>query len=352
MNILLSNHIFEFVSALLSAGIEIHVPDNAKRQKPVADPKVHVLPDAVLYDVSAASEYIKCNKIDIVYAQGLGTLVFFAGVKRALKGVYVFHIIVTAHTGYVWCVWWKSLLFIILTRIHSDGLVFLAKTHERRYGWLAKLLRLRTWVVRNPVDLSRFPSDHDYTLASKRPVTLGYVGIITPMKGQDILIDAVHLLHEQGYPVRLELVGDVQYEWYNQTLIDKVASYGLGCFVRLTPGMPYDQIPVFLAGIDCYVCPSKIEVLPFNILEAMASGLPIVASSVGGIPDLVKNGKNGYLCKRLTAFELAERIRRIVTGDCFERFDLESRQMAQNTFENQHFVDQMMSVFTSLSRIC
>lgn len=349
MRVLFSNHIYEFVVSLMSTNIDLFVPDNAKRQKvPHAD-RVHIVPDAVTADCKVAAEYIDRNKIDIVYAQGRQSMSYYYKVKQLLKGKHDFKIIVAAHTGYIWEVWWKSLALLAIARMQSDGLVFFAYALQKRYGWFAKLIGLRTWVVRHPVEMKRFPVAHDYTRSEGGRIRLGYVGIITPNKNQNGLIEAFKTVIDKGYDVHLTLVGDVEYEWYHNKLITLISELGLSNRVEIVPGMPYNDIPGFMYSIDCYVCPSKIEVLPLNILEAMGSGLPIVSTNVGGISDLVIGKENGILVPNCSSESLSQGILGVISDrKMLKKYGLRSRQLAQETLSDEVFVDEMTKVFTEV----
>lgn len=353
MRLLLSHHIYEFVKALMPTGIEIYAPDNAQRQKLPKAANVHEVPKEVTEDRAAAAAYLVQHQINVVYAQGRGAMAFYAKVRKMLKGQHSFRLIVTVHTGYVWCVWWKSLVFILLARLQSDGLVFLAEALRRKYGWVAALLGLKTWVVRNPVDLSRFPLEHNYARIGKGELHLGYIGVLTPMKGHETLIEAVRILRERGLRLHLTLVvGNLNAwdEWYYERLKTLIGGHGLSEFVTIVPGVAYDDIPRFLSTLDSYVCPSRIEVLPFNILEAMASGLPIISTRVGGTEDLVCEGENGYLCRKDNAVEMADCIARVVESGRLAAFGKESRRRAESEFSNVCFVKAMEPILTGNKR--
>jgi glycosyltransferase involved in cell wall biosynthesis len=348
MRLLLSHHIYEFVKALMPTGIEIYAPDNAQRQKLPKAANVHEVPQEVTTDCAAAAAYLAQHRINVVYAQGRGAMAFYAKVRKMLRGQHSFRLVVTVHTGYVWCVWWKSLVFILLARLQSDGLVFLAEALRRKYGWVAALLGLKTWVVRNPVDLSRFPLEHDYARINKEELHLGSIGVLTPIKGHEMLIEAVRILRERGLRLHLTVVGDINVgeEWYYEKLKTLIGVFGLSEMVTILPGMSYDDIPRFLSTLDCYVCSSRIEVLPFSILEAMASGLPIISTRVGGTEDLVNDGENGYLCRKENAAEMANCIARVVESGRLVAFGKESRRRAESEFSNACFVKTMGHILT------
>lgn len=116
------------------------------------------------------------------------------------------------------------------------------------------------------------------------------VGRLTPVKGLDVLLRAVALLGEALPPHRIFLAGEGEARPELEALRDEL---GLERSVTLL-GMRGD-IPDLMAGSDIFTMPSRSEGLPVALLEAMGVGLPIVASRVGGIPELLDDGKEGVL---------------------------------------------------------
>ncbi len=109
-----------------------------------------------------------------------------------------------------------------------------------------------------------------------------YVGELSRRKNQIFLIQAVAELKQRGIPVRLLLVGEGS-EY--QALQEAILQLGLEKDVFLLGHS--DEVPSILAASDLYVCASESEGLPFNLMEAMAFGLPILASDVRGQHDLL-----------------------------------------------------------------
>lgn len=125
---------------------------------------------------------------------------------------------------------------------------------------------------------------------SPRAPTVIAIGNLRPEKGHDVLLRAIAVVQRSIPGVRLLLVGDGE---------RRAALEGLAAELGVTSGVEFlgyfDDVFPLLARADVFAFPSRSE--PFGIvaLEAMAAGLPIVASDVGGIPEIVRPGVNGLL---------------------------------------------------------
>jgi glycosyltransferase involved in cell wall biosynthesis len=131
---------------------------------------------------------------------------------------------------------------------------------------------------------------------AKGPYRLLSVGLLAPYKGQDILIRSLTRLLEQGLDVELDLVGGVfggQTE-FKQHLQDLASKSGLQDKIRFLGFQ--DQIGPFLEASDFFILPStRPEGLGIVILEAMAKGVPVVATNHGGVLEIIRDGENGIL---------------------------------------------------------
>jgi glycosyltransferase involved in cell wall biosynthesis len=124
------------------------------------------------------------------------------------------------------------------------------------------------------------------------------VGTLHEVKGQAHLVEACRLLAEQGVEISCRLVGDGP----DRGLLERqVAEAGLGDRVLLVGGRTRSQVASELAAADVLVAPSvrtragKREGIPVALMEAMCNGLPVVASDLSGIPELVEHGVSGLL---------------------------------------------------------
>jgi glycosyltransferase involved in cell wall biosynthesis len=154
--------------------------------------------------------------------------------------------------------------------------------------------------IPNGVDTQAFrPRDglHDadgdlrrhFALADGDPL-IGFVGRLSPEKGPEVFLRAALLLRATLPRARFVLVGDGPLRPSVQQMIER---YRLGDAVLLA-GVR-DDMPAVWHQLDAVVNTSQSEGMPLSLMEAMACGLPVVASQVGGVPDLVESGATGWL---------------------------------------------------------
>ncbi len=147
--------------------------------------------------------------------------------------------------------------------------------------------------------------------APAAPPLLLSVGRLRAKKGLDTLIDACRLLHERGVAFQCEIIG---YGEEQERLLGCILRHGLSGKVRLAGKLTRGEVIDAYARAAVYVQPSRIAAdgdrdgIPNVLLEAMAMGLPVVASDVSGIPELVRDGRNGVLVPADDAAALADAI--------------------------------------------
>jgi starch synthase len=125
-----------------------------------------------------------------------------------------------------------------------------------------------------------------------RGARLVYVGADARRKGLDVLLAAVARLAPGVSDLVLTVLGPEREDpWINALLRE----HGLEATVRLAGRLSRDQVAAHLWHSDIFVLPSRREALGVAVLEAMAAGLPVVASAVGGIPEMVQSGRDGVL---------------------------------------------------------
>ncbi|MDD5589867.1 MAG: glycosyltransferase family 4 protein [Candidatus Portnoybacteria bacterium] len=152
--------------------------------------------------------------------------------------------------------------------------------------------------------------------------TIGALANFYPEKRLDILIEAANLLiknPQTKFKIFFILIGSGPLEKQIKT---KIAQMGLADKFILTGILP--NAARYLKAFDVFVLPSEKEGLPYTIIEAMAAGLPIVASRVGGIPEMVQDGMNGYLISPHDPEALAERVLQLLENPTLARIFAET----------------------------
>lgn len=184
---------------------------------------------------------------------------------------------------------------------------------------------------------------------SEETIIVGCVGQLIAWKGQDIFLKAMALIAKKCRNIRFLIVGSeiVEEESFEENLRKLTTELGLDGFV-IFAGFRRD-IPSLISAMDVFVhCPIKPDPLPRVILEAMALNLPIVATHTGGIPELVKNGKNGILVPPADEKALANGVLWMISNPahaiCLGK---EGRHRLQG-FSIQQHVDQVMTVYNNL----
>lgn len=139
-------------------------------------------------------------------------------------------------------------------------------------------------------------------------ITLGVVALFRPRKGLEVLLKALKLLNEKTDRFQLRAVGPFETEQYRMDTMALVDELGISQMIEWT-GFVQDVNPEFL-NMDILTLPSLYgEGLPMVILEAMANGVPVIASRIEGVPDAIPDENFGVLVDPGNELQLAEKIR-------------------------------------------
>lgn len=219
-----------------------------------------------------------------------------------------------------------------------------------------------TQVIYNPVrkPVSGLHSSSRASAPAAPPQTsarsvVGMVGRITPQKGQHILLRAAARLFSRGRDIQVVFVGgpdqnSTEDGSYLRYLESSVRQLGLAGKIQW-PGYQADPNPYY-AGFDLLVIPSTVsEGLPLVALEAMQWGVPVIGSRVGGIPEVVHEGVNGFLVPAADETALAECLERVL-GDSGLRARLQAgaRASLDNRFSVETFRASIRRVVSELCR--
>lgn len=136
---------------------------------------------------------------------------------------------------------------------------------------------------------------------------IGFVGRLSPEKGPEVFVRAALMLRERLPRARFVIVGDGPLRESVRALVEQ---YRLGDRLHLA-GLR-DDMPAVYREFDLVVSTSHSEAMPLAIMEALVSGVPVVATRVGGVPDLIEQGGCGWLCEPGNFDSIAARIAALV----------------------------------------
>ncbi len=244
----------------------------------------------------------------------------------------------------------------ILCRVlyRMADVVFTVTADLRRYhskqSWLpAAEFR----VIYNGVNLEKFRPRPDATLEVRRKngipegrVVVGSVGRMVPIKDHATLLRAVEMVLRRGRNLHVLLVGDGP----ELTKLKAIVSASPVLAERVTFTGASDCVPELLAAMDVFVLPSVCEGMSNTLLEAMASGLPVVATRTGGNPELIDGVLNGRLFDPRSAPQLVDILEQLA-DDASRRhkFGEAARQTAIHQFSLAGMLEHYRDLYFELA---
>lgn len=243
---------------------------------------------------------------------------------------------------------------MLATKLREAAFVVAISEYNRDYleRTVGSWVRGKIHVVHTGVDLA------DYYPRS-RPLTAGErfeiicVGSLQLYKGQRFLIEACRLLRRQGVVFRCRIIGEGPERRRLERLIDAA---GLANSVQLLGAQPQEAVAELLPTAHCFVQPSivtaagKMEGIPVALMEALACRLPVVATRISGVPELVRHGETGYLVPPEDAAALAAALT-AVRGDPARAAELAAagRELVREAFNLRSNVERLACLFDGVT---
>lgn len=207
-------------------------------------------------------------------------------------------------------------------------------------------------LIPNGVDLARFQTAEESPAcrlereSQRVPLLVTVARLVHDIKGQDVLIEAAARLKAQGIPVRVRLVGSPSRDQPETPafLASLIERHGLADSVEMVEGVA--DAAQHIKDADICVVPSRQEGFGLVILEAMAAGVPVVASRLDGPSEIIADGINGYLARAGDPGDLADRIALMLQDrPAASRFVREGRRTAA-----AHDIEVMRDAYLTLYR--
>ena len=173
-----------------------------------------------------------------------------------------------------------------------------------------------------------------------------YAGVLIPGKGVHHLVNAFAHISSDFPQARLLLVGHNENKQYAAGLEDQVRRHGLNGRVQFVGKVSQAELAVRMTEARVFVLPSISEGLGRVVVEAMATGTPVIGSQVGGIPEMVEDGVTGFLVQPGDETRLAERLRWILEHpDEAEKMGRRARAFAESFFSTEAYTAGYQRVF-------
>jgi glycosyltransferase involved in cell wall biosynthesis len=221
----------------------------------------------------------------------------------------------------------------------ADRVIALSSDWEKKLHSIEP--RANIEVIRNTVDHSRYLQFAGREM--RNPASVLFLGRLGERKGIYDLLEAIAELDLAAVEFVLAGDGDVE------RVRELVFARGWQESVRVPGWVGPEEKMALLGAADLYVLPSYHEGLPISVLEAMAAGLPVISTPVGGIPEAVTDGRNGYLVPPGNHHMLAERIRDALTDPARWRAMSDASFLAaRESFDTSIVESRLKALYESL----
>ncbi|MCD6520927.1 MAG: glycosyltransferase family 4 protein [Anaerolineae bacterium] len=298
----------------------------------LALPRRRVVPNLIA-SVARLVRHLRVLQPDLVHAHAAHFA--YAGVRAGYPTVYTIHGVLSREREIYSQTLYDRLRYGLLAFFEAralhrvDQLVAISDYVQKAYTSQTKGL---PWVrIDNPVEEALFTLDD-----CAEPGRVLYAGSITEIKDLFTLVRAILLLHKEGRRVTLRLAGRATSPAYAARLRAYVQEQGLQEIVQFLGLLGREELHREYACASVVALSSLQENAPMAIIEAMAAGKPVVATRVGGVPELVQEAETGFLVKVGDVQALAERLARLLADPALRRrMGQRAREVAWKRFSRE-----------------
>lgn len=189
---------------------------------------------------------------------------------------------------------------------------------------------------------NNFKQTHIFT---NRPCYIGYIGRLSEEKGAQHFVQALPAILGDRQELHVLIGGDGELK---DSIVATLQEEGVTARVDLPGWIPHDDLPGYLNQLRLLVLPSYTEGLPNIMLEAMACGTPVLATPVGGVPDVIIDGKTGFIMENNSPECIAENVRRALNSPDLEKIAENGRRFVEENFTFEKAVENWKGILQNI----
>ncbi|MCL5439034.1 MAG: glycosyltransferase family 4 protein [Patescibacteria group bacterium] len=227
----------------------------------------------------------------------------------------------------------KSNMFITITGAMANELI--------RYY---KINPLKISVIKNSIDIKKYKLIKKESSNNKQFKILS-IGRLVYRKGVLDLVDAAKIICHRYPNVVFTIIGEGPLE---KSLREKIKEYRLQNNVLLVGAVPNNQIKKYIKASSVFVIPSYYEGLPLVLLEAIASGKPVIGTNIDGIKEIIKDGKNGLLVPSGNPRSIAKAIIQLFKNPTLRIILGKNARKTAEQFDRKLMINKILKIYENL----
>lgn len=174
------------------------------------------------------------------------------------------------------------------------------------------------------------------------------VGAVAPRKGHIYTVEMFNRLRAKGIDAKLRIVGSLADKAYYEQLMQKITASPYASDISLEANLPREELLKAYADAKLFVLHSREESQGIVFAEAMATGLPVVATKIGGIPYVVADGKSGLLCPYADVDAMTEMVAQLLSDEQqWQTFSAAAREIAKD-YNWENIAERIVQLYNAL----